>query len=518
MQTLLFAVSAHQAGDIDKAEKLYHQVLTNDPSNADALHYLGLIEASRGQIDQAIIWMTRAIEVKADLAPAYNNRGNCFKILGKFTEALADFDKALRYAPHFAAAFTNRGACHYELGAHEKAIIDCTSALRIDPTSSDAFNNRGNALHRIGRDEQAIEDFSRAISLNPGDHVVYVNRANVLKELGRFSEASSDYATASRLSPGYADALFGQSLLDLLNGHFSRGWEGYETRPDRDRLMPSEVSNLPQLRSLNEAEQKRVLVYSEQGLGDTIQFCRYLPLLREAGALVYFAPQKPLLKLVSTLTDQVELVGGDLESSTFDFQISLLSLPRLFSTQLNQVPAKTPYLQADPSRVDNWAKIIGSLGFRIGICWQGSTSNADLGRSFPVSMFQGIAANPDVRLISLHKGAGEDQLEQWPGANQIETLGREFDSENQAFLDTAAVMQSLDLIISCDTAVAHLAGALGVRTWVALKAVPDWRWLMQRQDTPWYPTMRLFRQQRKGDWKGVFDHIQEALTELLAAR
>ena len=262
---------------------------------------------------------------------------------------------------------------------------------------------------------------------------------------------------------------------------------------------------------------KTILVHWEQGFGDTIQFCRFLPGLRSRAQRVLFAPQKRLMGLMKSLDPSLEIVDCDDPSLAFDRQILLLSLPGLMMTSLDDLPCRRPYLFAEPGRVNHWRERIGSHGFKVGVCWQGSTGEIDAGRSFGVSQFQPLAQIGRVRLISLHKGHGEAQLGELPEGMRVETLGEGFDAGPEAFLDAAAVMMSCDLVITSDTAIAHLAGALGVRTWVALKNVPDWRWFMNRADSPWYPSMRLFRQPRPGAWDEVFIEINAALqTELVA--
>jgi hypothetical protein len=263
---------------------------------------------------------------------------------------------------------------------------------------------------------------------------------------------------------------------------------------------------------------KAILVHWEQGLGDTIQFCRYVHLLVQRGAKVLFAPQKPLRGLMRTLGDEITIVDENDETLQFDYQARLLDLPQALSTDLDTIPAQVPYLKADPERVAQWRSRIGTEGFKIGICWQGSKALIDAGRSFPLAKFAPLSAIPGVRLISLHKGEGEDQLQDMPEGMKVETLGADFDSGPDAFADTAAAMQCMDLIISSDTAVAHVAGALACKTWVALKYIPDWRWLVDRDDSPWYPNTRLFRQRQLSDWDELFARIAAAVQSEIETR
>jgi hypothetical protein len=260
---------------------------------------------------------------------------------------------------------------------------------------------------------------------------------------------------------------------------------------------------------------KILFIYPEQGLGDTIQFCRYAELAEARGAKVILSVQDPLVRLMRQLGPTIGIVGQDAAPPDFDYHVALMSLPWAFRTDWNTFPARIPYLRAEPERVGKWRRIIGNGGFKVGICWQGNRrGQVDAGRSFPVRQFECLAGLPGVRLISLQKNDGAGQLLDLPAGMTVETLGDDFDSGGDAFVDTAAAMENLDLVITSDTAIAHLAGALGRPTWIALKHVGDWRWFLDRSDSPWYPTVRLFRQSQRGDWAGVFSEIERQLAAL----
>jgi hypothetical protein len=260
------------------------------------------------------------------------------------------------------------------------------------------------------------------------------------------------------------------------------------------------------------------VVYSEQGMGDAIQFARFLPRLAASGAKVTFLCHPGLLRLFRTLAPEMEVTDLCGPHRRFDFQCALMSLPERFGVALGDLPGNVPYLFAESALVAQWHTRIGDAGFKIGICWQGNPlGKIDKGRSIPLAKYQPLAAVPGVRLISLQKTHGLDQLANLPGGMVVETLGR-FDEDDDAFIDTAAIMQSLDLVITSDTSTAHLAGALGRPTWVAVKHMPDWRWMLERGDSPWYPSMRLFRQPAPGDWYSVFAAMAEALTRASADR
>lgn len=254
---------------------------------------------------------------------------------------------------------------------------------------------------------------------------------------------------------------------------------------------------------------------SEQGFGDTIQFSRFVGLLAERGAHVLFAPHRPLCRLMASLDAAFELVEDAAAATGFDREISLLSAMHVLGTTRDSIPARVPYLRAEPQRVAAWKETLQRRpgDIIVGICWQGGKGPIDRGRSFPLHQFHAISQLPNVRLVSLHKGEGEEQLAGLPPGMRVETLGPGFDAGPGAFLDTAAVIGLCDLVITSDTSVAHLAGALGAETWLALKYVPEWRWQLDRRDSPWYPTMTLFRQAAEGDWDGVFRHIARHLRD-----
>jgi hypothetical protein len=329
--------------------------------------------------------------------------------------------------------------------------------------------------------------------------------------LRRLDEARANFDQALAINADFADARFNRGLTSLLLGDYAAGWSDYESRwyrtvPDVRRLVaPYPVWNGEDL------DGKSIIVYEEQGFGDVIQFCRFLPMLCSSGATVTFLVRPSLHRLLRPLAPAIRLVGDPPEDEHFDFQCALLSLPMVLGTTLGSVPSDAPYLFAEDELVARWRQRIDGQGFKIGISWQGTPGRKiDVGRSFPLRCLDTIAAIPGVRLISLQKNHGLDQLAGLPAGMKVETLG-EFDDGPDAFVDTAAIMSGLDLILTSDTSIAHLAGAMALRTWVALRYVPDWRWMLDRQDSPWYPTLRLFRQETDGDWQGVFTRMMQEL-------
>ncbi|MBM3384390.1 MAG: tetratricopeptide repeat protein, partial [Betaproteobacteria bacterium] len=449
----------------------------------------------------------RVIELKPDYAEAWYNRGVTLGDFKRHEEALASYDRAIELKPDYAAAWSNRGVALNDLKRHEEALASYKRAIELKPDYAEAWSNRGNALNDLWRHEEALASYDRAIVLKPEYAEAWSNRGNALNDLRRHEEALASYDRAIELQPDYAVANWNKSLDLLRLGDFERGWKLYEWRWRLDNLTSPQRHFTPPL-WLGEVplEGKTILIHAEQGLGDTIKFCRYIKLVQQLGSEVIFEVQAPLASLLSQLDGVARLIPRGTALPAFDYQCPLLSLPLAFKTNLVSIPASIPYLSAEADRVKQWKDHLGDHGYKIGICWQGTQKD----RSVSITFFQALSQIPNVRLVSLLKGDGERDLDSLPDGMRIETLGSGFDSSG-AFLDTAAVMKCCDLVITIDTSVAHLAGALGVRTWVALKFIPDWRWMLDRSDSPWYPTMRLFRQKQRDEWQSVFDEMSLTL-------
>ncbi len=506
-----------ELGRFDEALLSYAGALSLRPEYPKAHYNHGVLLQRLLRYDRAIESYDKAITFLPGYAEAYNNRGVILQEMKRFDEALKSYQNAIASKPDFAEAHNNLGNVRNEMNRFGQALESYQSAISLQPLGADFYNNRGNVFRNINQLDQALRDYDKAIEFSGEFAEAHLNRGIALAGMRRFEEAFDSFDRALSIVPDYAEAHWNKGVVHLLNGRLHDGWPLYEWRkktkdPKGERLFPQ-----PLWRGGEDIRGKTVLVHWEQGLGDSIQFCSYLSLLNEAGATVLFAPPKELRGLMASLNFKGRVVDENDVGLQFDYHIPLLSLPHAFKTDLSKLPIQEGYMKADESRVQAWRSRLGSNGVKIGICWQGSTgTNVDAGRSFSVKQFQALADVPGVRLISLHKGQGETELRRLPEGMIVETLGEDFDAGPDAFLDTAAVMQCCDLVITSDTAVAHLAGALGAPTWVALKHVPDWRWFLDRDDSPWYPTMRLFRQQTSGDWDGVFMRIRDALCERAA--
>ena len=554
-----------QAGD---AERMYREILAAVPTHADSLHMLGVLALQAGQPQAALPLIDQAIAANPRVAGYHLNRANALHRLGRGPEAVAACQEALRLDRSSAGAQQILGHVLSDLGRGEEALAAYREAARRKPGLFDIHNNLGVALRHAGRLEEAEQALREALRREPGEPGITANLANVLKEIGRVTEAEALLRDALRARPDDLALRYNFGLLLLLVGKFREGWAGYEAR---SRAGAVAYPPFTQPRWMGEPLQGRtLLVHAEQGLGDTMQFCRYVPLLAErvgdTGRVIFQVPRR-LARLLATLQGVPSIVAMGEPLAPFDFVCPLLSLPGLFATTPDTVPHAVPYLGAERDRVVHWCDRLGcdrlgcdrlgcdrlgrdqlgrdrpgAHGFKVGIAWQGNpSSQAELGRSIRLAHYLVLAQVPGVRLISLQRHDGLDQLAQLPTDSPIETLGETFDAGTDAFLDAAAVIESLDLVITSDTSIAHLAGALGRPVWVALQHVPDWRWMLPRSDTvrenaeadrtpgaapgspvdtpsgtapsdtPWYPTMRLFRQTQRGDWAGVFERIAAAL-------
>jgi Tfp pilus assembly protein PilF len=446
-------------------------------------------------------------------ADAFVNRGTVLHKLGRLAEAAVSFDRAIALNPAHALAFHGRGHVLRDMNRLDDALASYDQAVTICPDRADIWKNRGTALLQIFRLEDAIASFDRAIVLKPDFAQAFNNRGTALHYMKRLDEAIASFERAIELRPGFANAIFNRGLSRLLGGNFREGWADYEWRWKAKSFLDRRGAIDGQIWQGECLTGRSIAIHAqEQGLGDVVQFARYLPLLVQQNAKVTLLAPAKLIRLLRSPLAGIEAVTSMDSNRSFDFHCALLSLPFVFKTELSSIPNKIPYIEAERGLVDRWKRQLGDQGFKIGIGWQVGVTQ-DSRRSIPLVEFAPLFRVPNVRLISLQKEHGLDQRERLPANTRLENLG-DFDCGPDAFIDTAAVMANLDLIITADISIAHVAGALGRPTWVGLKYVPDWRWLLDREDCPWYRTMRLFRQKTDGDWSSVFAKIEQDLRSL----
>jgi tetratricopeptide (TPR) repeat protein len=490
----------------DEALASYDRAIALHPGHADLRNARGLLLVSLRRFDDALADLDVALALNPDFAEGWSNRGNALQGLARLDDALASYARALRLRPDLVQTHNNRAHVLRRLGRLDEALATADQALGLDGANAQTLNDRGNILQDMNRYAEAIECYDRALEIRPDYLEALNNRGTAKRDLMQFNAALSDFDRVIALAPGNALAHWSKGIVKMLSGDFAEGLGLYEWR--KQLPVPIELRNYPQPHwtGTGDIAGKTLFLYIEQGLGDTILFYRYALMARARGARVILAVQDCLVQLMCDAGGDIEILESAGVPPHFDYHAPLMSLPLAFGTTLQTIPASIAYLKAQPQRVRDWRARIGPQGFKIGVCWQGAASIAN--RSFPLSLLAPISQMENVRLISLQKGAGTEQL----AANmRVETLGEDFDSGGDGFVDSAAVMESLDLVITLDTSLAHLAGALGHPIWVALKYVPDWRWFLESTGSPWYPQMRLFRQPAPGDWTSVFAAIQAQL-------
>jgi tetratricopeptide (TPR) repeat protein len=469
-------------GKYAEAETAYRRGLEILPNHLEALVNLGFVLGEQDRADEALVCYERARALAPHVPEVHHNLGNILRDKGKLDDALASYDEALRLRPEYAKAHINKGIALASRGSVGEALVSMRRGVELNPDFAEARNSLGTVLMAEGLLDDAVAEYERAIALKPD----------------------------------YPDARWNLSLHQLLCGDYERGWAEYEWRWRCPKTTPLPAQSQPRWDGAPLAG-RTILVHAEQGLGDTLHFVRYAPLLKALGGRVILQCQGVLIPLLRRCSGIDEFVAWRAPSPACDVWSPLMSLPALFHTALSTIPAEIPYLFADPERVDRWRRELAPLsGFRIGIAWQGSPRHAwDRHRSVPLSAFEPLARIPGVRLISLQKHHGAEQVRELKSVLPLMEFDDSLDRDG-AFTDTAAIIQNLDLVVTADSAVAHLAGGLGAPVWLALHHIPDWRWLLGRSDNPWYPTARLFRQPAVGAWGPVFRQIADELPALVA--
>ncbi len=522
----------------------YDRALRLQPDYAEALNNRGIALRSLGRVEEAVACYDRALRLRPDYAEALGNRGNALQDLNRLEDALASYTQALRFAPNdietcnnlgivlrslrrpeeakavfdralqlmpgYLDALNNRGTALLDLRRPEEALADYGQVLRLAPDHADALYNRGVALQHLHRLDEALASYDQALRLKPEFIDAHINRGLVLQEFNRTEEALACYAQVLRLKPDLAEAHWNESLSRLVAGDFAEGWKKYEWRWQAEGFpSPRRPFQQPLWLGLEPLRGRTILLHAEQGLGDTIQFCRYAQRVAALGATVLLEVQPPLKTLLAGLAGVSQIFAYGEPLPAFDCHCPLLSLPLAFGTRLDSIPQESCYLRGEPGRIAAWGHRLGGKTLpRIGLAWSGSAENmTDHKRSIPLGQF-GKLLTPQAQFVSLQKElreADRAELERHP---EIAHYGDElFD-----FAETAALAANLDGVVSVDTAVAHLAAALGKPVWLLLPFSPDWRWLLGRDDSPWYPTARLFRQDTPGDWDGVIARLAHKLS------
>ncbi len=502
-----------RAGQLEQAEQVYRQILQVDPSHIEARRWLGVVAYRRGKNGLAVDCLSEVLQRAPQFAEAHCDLGAALKAQGRLDEAVGSYQRALSLQPDYAAAHNNLGNVLQEQGKLEQAAASLQQARHLKPDFPEAHNNLGVVLSALGRLDDAAACLEQALRLRPQYAEAHNNLGLVRRQQGKLDEAVASFREALRCQPAYAEAHHNLGYTWLLGGNLEQGWAAYEWRWQVASFAKVNRDVTQRRWDGSPLAGRTILLQAEQGLGDTLQFIRYAPLVRQRGGHVVVACPGELLRLLKSCSAIDQFVDMDQPLPACDVQAPLLSLPGLLGTSLATIPAPVPYLCADPELTRRWGEELGQVAvFRIGIAWQGNPAHRnDRHRSLPLTQFERLARLPGVQLVSLQKGPGTEQLEALGGRFEVIALGQRFSD----LAATAAAVMNLDLVVTVDSALAHLAGALGVPVWVALPYAPDWRWLLEREDSPWYPSMRLFRQRRWGDWADVFDRIEAALCERL---
>jgi tetratricopeptide (TPR) repeat protein len=502
---------------LEEALSCFQDMIASDPHDPAACFEVGVTLNALKRTGDALKWLQRAHDLRPIDAEAARELGDVLRTLKRNDEAIEAYRRSLALQPDSIPARTGLGSLLSERRSYDEAEKQFQAVVALEPTDLGGWLNLGAALLGCHRYAEALRAYRRALVIQPACAAAYCNMALALLSLERLDEATEACRKALILEPGSYVATFNLSCVQLAAGDFEQGWANYEARyrlesPDK-KWARDDVKAAPW--NGESLQGKSMLVIAEQGNGDLIQFARYAAALADLGCATTFQVSKRLHRLFGTLPGNVAFVDQVPPDARFDFQCSLMTFPARFKRLGIPIPTAR-YLAAEPERTTAWKSRIGDHGFRIGIIWQGNRyAGGDGFRSYPLSALRPLAAVPGVRMISLQLKPPKEELAALPAGMHIEELGPDFDAGEDAFVDSAAVMETADLIVTCDTSMAHLAGALHRPVWIALNESAEWRWLRNRSDSIWYPTARLFRQQTRGDWDGVFSQMARELAPLV---
>ena len=507
------AIAHHQAGRIDQAEPLYRQVLQQQPQNPDALSLLGVIACQRGQLEQGLALYRQALAIAPEHRQARENLNLALWKLGKqlTEEAIYGLNLMVNFSADPAQYHVMLGCIYQDQGAIEKALHHFQYALAAKPEDDNILNRIGVALQAQHKSNLAEQFHQRALAIAPNNVDALISMAKALQDQGDLVRGLSYLDRALALQPEHPIARYNRALLLLVQGDFGVGFPEYEWRFQTNEFPPCPFKQ-PKWDGSPLAG-RTLLLHAEQGLGDTLQFIRYAAIATQKGGRVILTCHKPLIRLLSTIPGIEEIIPMGQLLPAFDVYVPLLSLPGVLGTTLETVPNQVPYLTVPPTTVQLPPAAIAHPRLKVGLVWSGgSLYKQNQSRSFGLLEFASLLDCPHVAFYSLQKGIPQLEIGALGWSSRVVDLNAQLND----MADTAAAIAQLDLVITVDTSVAHLAGALGKPVWVLLAHVPDWRWMLDRHDSPWYPTMRLFRQARPGDWAGVIQTVIQELQAIVA--
>jgi tetratricopeptide (TPR) repeat protein len=494
----------------DAALECFDKALALKPSFAEAHNGRGITLRDLKRPPDALASLDEAIVLKPDYAEAHNNRGVVLRDLKRLDDTLASFTAAIRLKPDYVEAYTNRGKALQDMGRFADALVNFDRAVALRPDDATAWCGRGLVLQDLGRLDDALASFDRAVTLKPDYPEAYNNRGIALQELRRRHEAIASFDKAVTLRPNYAEAYNNQSLCLLQEGHFEQGFRLYEWRKKLEEPVGNRSFPQPLWLGQEDISHKTLFVHWEQGLGDTILFSRFGALLKAQGAKVVMSVQEPLYRLFAQMKPHVEIIHEHEVPAEFDYQTPLMSLPLALRTTVQTIPSKPRYIFADEELRSAWSvRLPPKTKPRIGIVWSTDTKRkSGYDRSIDLTGFLPLLS-ADVHWISLQKETNDADAALLREHHQIVS----YHNDLRDFADTAALIDHLDLVITIDTSVAHLAGAMGKPVWIMLPYNADWKWLLDRDDTPWYPTARLFRRDDPRSWGDMIAQVAIVLRD-----
>ena len=507
------ADDAYERGASDEARQCCVEVLRMAPNDLAALSLLAAIAADAKQIEEGLRWAQRAIAADAQAVSPHYAMGRLQEAAGRLAEAEASYRMVVSLDPSHARAHNNLGCVLHMQGKLDAALACYRRALEIDPALPEANQNYASIVRDVGAQELAVQGYVRQTAANPNDAAAWCNLGNTCAELGRHDQALASFERALAVNPEFAEAHFSRSLVLLLRGDYARGWKEYEWRW-RIHAFNAPARRFPQpVWDGSRIDGETVLIHAEQGFGDTLQFVRYAPLVAQRCASVIIECPPELKSLLQGVAGAERVVARGEALPPFAAHVPLMSLPGIFGTTLDSIPWSGPYIHADPKRAAQWRADVDAVAagrFKVGLVWAGNPRQwNDRNRSATLAALAPLAGNRGTVFFSLQIGKAAEQA----GAPPAGMTLVDFAARIRDFSDSAALLSHLDLVISVDTATAHLAAAMGVPTWVLLAQAADWRYHLGRDDNPWYPTMRLFRQEREGDWTAPVERLAQALRQ-----
>jgi len=505
---------------IDQAIAMYEKALVISPQTASIHFNLGICASQQNNVNKAIASFEKTVELNPSHTKAYQQLINMHEKQQNYTQALECAKKALALDPYNVDALSRTAAMYKHVEDFNQAIEMYRRAVKINPKNVHCILDLANTLNMVDELDEALGCYQQILEINPNIHEALYNFGFTLKKKGEYPKAIQIFKKLIELKPQYAQPHFSLALSYLTLGDFEQGWPLYEWRWQAYNEKPRTYQE--PLWTGQDLRGKTILLYAEQGLGDTFQFVRYAQLIKERGGTIIFETQKPLKTILSLCPYLDKVVVHGEPKPSFDYQLPLMSLPLAFNTKIDTVPTQIPYLYADQKLVEHWHKKLSSdTNFKVGICWQGNSQYSTqflrrtvAAKSISINKLLPLLNIPGVTVYNLQKITGEDQLKNLPSGTNLISFGDDLDTEHGRFMDTAAIIKNLDLVITVDTSISHFAAALGCPTWIILPQPADWRWMLNRNDTPWYPNVRLFRQQAVGNWDSAIQNVISALLQL----